>query len=174
MKSKWSQKEHKWRTGVGLINPMGDFYTETRKARACRSKTVATSLQKKVVVGRIEDCQAEAKEIGSSAGTCTRNHGLLLNRLWFPSRLHPPMQTGNAEDSPDNPRWQLWWINDSNTSSGGALTMTWVAREISNSFISGVYCEQSLVATWNIVLRNILKAAFWKNAMIGHLCLLRA
>lgn len=120
MKSKETQRRgdrHKWRTRVGLINYMGDFWTETRKARGCRSKTVATSLQKKLGVGRIEDCQAEAKQIRSSAGPCSRNHGLPLNRLWFPSRLHPPMQTGNAEGSPDNPRWQLWWINDSNTSS---------------------------------------------------------
>lgn len=41
-------------------------------------------------------------------------------------------------------------------------------------FTPGVDCEQSLVAAWNIVLRNNLKATFGKNAMIDHLCLLRA
>lgn len=41
-------------------------------------------------------------------------------------------------------------------------------------FTSGVNCEQSLVAAWNTVLRNNLKATLGKNTMIDHLCLLRA
>lgn len=41
-------------------------------------------------------------------------------------------------------------------------------------FISGVNCEQLVMAARNIVLRNVLKATFEENAVIDYLCLPRA
>lgn len=41
-------------------------------------------------------------------------------------------------------------------------------------FLSDVSSEQSVMAAWNTVLRNGLKATFGKNAVIDYLCLPRA
>lgn len=101
----------------------------------------AASLEKESGVGRIKDCQVKTKQVSPSAGPFGRKHGLPLNRLCFPPSPHTGQPAG-SEGSTDNPRCKLWWINDSNISSGSgncAPMMIWRASEISDGFY--LWCQ---------------------------------